>query len=513
MRRRRFLQAAGLSAAAALLPEPLRGRTLPLPSARSSRPVRVSGQVRGGGRGIPRVAVSDGLTVVDTAADGTFELVSTAERGRVYLSVPSGYRMPVGAPGIARFDRPVQADSRGEARVEFDLEPLPAGEDRHAFLLLADIQTENDYEMSRFRAETIPDLIRTRRRLEPIETFGVACGDIMFDRLDLFDEYRKAVAPVGIPFLQVVGNHDMDPDEAVDERSTRTFSKWFGPRYYSFDRGAVHYVVLDDVFSYGSGYLGYLDRDQLEWLARDLERVEAGRTVVVFLHIPATGSHHSREGREVPDASRSLTNRDVLDRLLEPFRAHLLAGHMHENEHLFRSGMHEHVVAAVCGAWWSGPICSDGTPNGYAVYEVRGESVSWRYRPTGATDGTAMRVYRPGSDPSFPSSLVANVWDWDPGWSVIWYEDGERRGAMARRVARDPWSVVLHEGPNRPVRRKWVDPYPTGHLFFAEVGAGARRITVEAVDRFGRVHVAEPVAVDRLASPETPGGRPRFETS
>ena len=31
----------------------------------------------------------------------------------------------------------------------------------------------------------------------------------------------------------------------------------FGPTYYSFDRGRVHYVVLDNVFYLSRGYVGY----------------------------------------------------------------------------------------------------------------------------------------------------------------------------------------------------------------------------------------------------------------
>jgi hypothetical protein len=75
----------------------------------------------------------------------------------------------------------------------------------------------------------------------------------------------------------------------------------------------------------------------------------------------------------------------------------------------------------------------------------------------------------------------------------VWYEDGERRGALERRVARDPLSVELHEGPELPPRRKWVEPYPTGHLFYARVSREARRITIEATDRFGRVHTVQAV--------------------
>ena len=91
--RRSFLELsalamAGLAAPDLVLREPYR---LLRPTPRSGSPVRVRGAISSRGRGVPRVAVSDGYTVVQTAADGAFELATTAERPFVMLSVPSGY--------------------------------------------------------------------------------------------------------------------------------------------------------------------------------------------------------------------------------------------------------------------------------------------------------------------------------------------------------------------------------------------------------------------------------------
>ena len=179
-----------------------------------------------------------------------------------------------------------------------------------------------------------------------------------------------------------------------------------------------------------------------------------------------------------------------LNRLLEPFDAPILTGHTHENEHDFEQGTHEHVSGAVCGGWWSGPICWDGTPSGYSIYEIRGEQVTWRYKATGQAADHQLRVYPRGVDAGAPDEIVANVWNWDPEWTVLWYEDGAPRGPMARRIGLDPLSVQLHSGPELPSHRPWVDPRPTGHMFYAPVSAGARQVTVEATDRFGRTYTA-----------------------
>jgi hypothetical protein len=270
--------------------------------------------------------------------------------------------------------------------------------------------------------------------------------------------------------------------------STRTFASLFGPTYYSFNRGQVHYIVLDDVFSIGGKkYIGYLTEPQLKWLEQDLALVEKGSTVVVSLHIPAyTGASKRNKGSS--ELGGTVSNRPELYRLLEPFKAHIMSGHTHFNENVFEGSAYEHVHGTVCGAWWSGPICNDGTPNGYGVYEVNGSQLSWKYKSTGKPLTHQSRLYRPGTDPASPSDLIVNVWNHDPAWKVMWYQDGIRQGEMRQQQGLDPLSVELHTGPEKPQRRTWVEPGITDHLFRAQPAALAKQITVEITDRFGKVY-------------------------
>jgi len=497
--RRSFLRTLGATVAgAALHPEQVLADPYRLLRvARDASPVRIRGRVSVGRRGLGGVAVSDGVQVVRTAPDGGYELVSSAGRDFVHLSIPRGHRIPTSATGTGAFYRRIQPDASGHMNASFSLDTLEVDDTRHAALIMPDVQTQNAYEMDRYHAETVPDVQATVAGLGDLEVVGLSAGDIMFDDLSLYPRYEEAVRRMGVPFFQVIGNHDLDFDGATDEATTRTFSEHFGPRYYSFDRGDVHYVVLDDVLYHGAGYIGYLGYDQLRWLENDLALVESGSPVILVTHIPVVGTRHIREGERSPSTSGSITNREVLYRLLEDFDAHVVVGHTHENDHNYSNGVHEHVSGTVCGAWWSGDICGDGTPNGYSVYEVEGSEVRWRYKATGQDDDHQMRVYARGADPEAPGEIVANVWDADEGWTVRWYEDGDRRGAMQARLGRDPRSVVEHLGPDLPARRDWVEPYPTAHLYRAEVPAGHGRITVEAIDRFGRVYTAALGAQDQ----------------
>jgi hypothetical protein len=435
------------------------------------------------------VAVNDGRSVVTTDRDGRFELLTSTDRSFVSCSLPSGHRIPLNTTGTARTYLPIRANARGDMDALFELQPIPGGDEAHTLFFMPDVQTQDAWEMERFHALSVPDVRSSVARLGDRHAFGIACGDIMYDDLAMYPEYERGVQRMGIPFFQAIGNHDLDFEGAVDEETTSTFSRHFGPRYYSFNRGAVHYVVMDDVFYHGTGYVGYLDRDQLAWLAEDLALVEPGRPVILALHIPVLGTRHVRDGARSPLASVSVNNREALVRLLEPFDAHVLSGHTHENDHNWDMGLHEHVSGTVCGAWWSGPICGDGTPHGQSVYEVDGEQIRWRYKSVGHPDDHQLRAYLPGADPSAPQELVANVWDADPEWTVAWYEDGERRGLMARRVGYDPVSLRIHPGDTLPPRRTWVDPYPR-YLYYAPVSPDAREVRVEATDRFGRVYSA-----------------------
>ena len=463
-----------------------------VPMARPAGMVRVRGRVHAGAAGIAKVAVTDGVSVVQTDARGEFSLVAAPRQPFVYISVPRTHVIPQNPTGTARFYQPIVASADGEATAEFALVPRRASSDEHAFLALPDVQAQDATDMAMFHAQTVPDVAQWARAQGERPLFGVAVGDIMFDDLALYPEYERGVTQMALPFFQVVGNHDLDFEARAAELTTSTFMRHFGPTYYSFDVGAVHYIVLQDVHYHGTGYVGYVDERQLQWLEADLALVEAGRRVVVFTHIPLESKQWARDKKERrASPSVSVNNRAAVYAMLSRHKVDVISGHTHENEHVFEGGVHEHVQGTVCGAWWTGPICHDGTPAGYGIYEVRGETIQWTYKGTGQPLDHQLRVYGPGSDPDANDELIANVWNWDPQWTVEWIADGVARGPMARRTGFDPLSVQLHKGDDLPKRRTWVEPHLTSHLFYAPAGASTREVQVRATDRFGRTFTAE----------------------
>jgi hypothetical protein len=489
LNRRAFLRTVGATVVAGSFAERLLAGQLAAGRPAAWSPVRVKGVVRVGGAGVGRIAVSDGRNVAVTAADGTYTLVSDSRSPYVFVSLPASAEIPLSPRGTAAMYQPIVADANGESSAVFDLVHTAANDHKHGFLVLADPQTLDMEDIGKLNATTVPDVRAKVAAMSGTRVFGVGCGDLVFDSLPLFPEYEKAVEKMGIPFFQVLGNHDSD-HARTDDLSSATFLRTFGPNNYSFNRGEVHYVVLDDVFWIGEGYIGYLSQEQIDWLRADLQLIEKGRRVVVFVHIPVYCTQHLRFGNKRPEQSMVMNNRQALYDLLAPYRSHVIAGHMHETEHLKDGNITMHVAGAVCGAWWTGPICADGTPNGYAVYEVKGEDLSWKYKSTGAPDEQQIRVYDRGTDPAKPGEVIANVWDWDPSWTVVWYEDGIRKGAMEQRRGLDPLAAKLYTGPDLPLKHPWAEPWWTDHLFRASCSPLAKEIRVEATDGFGRVYTA-----------------------
>ncbi|HEX8330477.1 MAG TPA: calcineurin-like phosphoesterase family protein [Hymenobacter sp.] len=494
MFRRKFLQSLGLVGAglslpfapAALAAEETQAPA-PVGQKLSLAPLTIRGKVHQNGTGLAGVAVTDGYNVVLTDKTGKYTLESNATAEFVYISIPRGHAFPH-EKGVAQFYQPIKPGSE-KMTADFALQKLTGDDTKHTFVVWADPQMINKKDCQELLTSSAPDLKKLAAQYDQ-NTFGIGCGDLVWDKFELFEDYKKAVEISGIPFFQVIGNHDLNITARSDEGSAQTFKSLFGPTYYSFNRGEVHYVVLDDVFFIGppKKYIGYLPEKQLQWLEQDLSYVKPGTTVVVALHIPVNSGDQRRNKLKDEALGGVVSNRAELYRLLKPYTAHIMSGHTHVCEKIFHENTIEHTHGAVCGAWWTGPICTDGTPSGYGVYEVSGGNLQWYYKSVGHPREHQLRSYPKGSVAERPDDVVANVWNWDPQWKVTWFENGVRQGEMQQQVGLDPMAVQLQAGAQLPAKHKWVDPTLTDHLFFARPSANAKEIRIEATDRFGKVY-------------------------
>jgi len=118
-------------------------------------------------------------------------------------------------------------------------------------------------------------------------SFVLHTGDLSHlaqkEEFDTLDQALKTVKTDRI--FYVPGEHDMlnDNGKSYLERYGKGTR---GQGWYSFDKGGVHFVGLNNVFDTSEGGLGSLGPDQLAWLADDLKAVTDSTPVVVFAHIP-----------------------------------------------------------------------------------------------------------------------------------------------------------------------------------------------------------------------------------
>jgi hypothetical protein len=489
-KRRAFLKSLGMTAfGLTLIPGAFAGKLFPSFKKRSLLSVTLTGRVLSEGKGISGVSVTDGINVSVTDSKGNYRLESNTGAAFVYISTPRGFEI-THDNGIARFYKKIEA-KRGAFSADFNLQKLTVDDKKHAFVVWADTQIQNKEDAALLKSESAPDTLELIKSYgKDVPFHGIGCGDLVWDEFELFADYKQAVHQTGIPFFQVIGNHDMDLDARTDDKSTETFRSHFGPTYYSFNRGEVHYVVLDDVFFTGTAkkYIGYIPENQFAWLEQDLAQVEPGTTVVVSLHIPVnTGARRRNKLSEDPIGG-VVSNRKELYRILKPYTTHIMSGHTHFNEKVIEGNCIEHVHGTVCGAWWTGPICYDGTPNGYGVYEVNGSEVKWFHKAVGQTKDHQFRIYPVGAVKEKPEAFSVNVWNWDPLWKVEWLEDDKYAGEMQRETTFDPLSLALHAGAELPVKRPWVDPVLTDHMFFATPSASSKKITIQVTDQFMNVY-------------------------
>lgn len=112
--------------------------------------------------------------------------------------------------------------------------------------------------------------------------FLIHTGDICYE--DGLKQHIKDMNTenMGVPVRYVIGNHDY----VAGKYGEALFESIYGPVWYSFDVGNVHYVVTP--FQTGADYAsGYNKNDRWKWLENDLANVEPGMKVVMFNHTKA----------------------------------------------------------------------------------------------------------------------------------------------------------------------------------------------------------------------------------
>ena len=470
-------------------------------------------------KGIAGIPVSNGREVVLTGTKGNYEL-PVGNDNIVFVIKPSYYKVQVDQYNLPKYYyihklygspelqyQGVSPTGKLPASVDFAL--YPANEnDNFSMLLFGDPQAYTLEEMDFFYRGIISEL-------EGIQgvAFGLSLGDLVGDDLNLFRPYKEAVGKVGVPWYNVIGNHDLNFDVTADSLSDETFEAHFGPSSYAFNYGKVHFIILDNIlYPDPEGerkYRGGLRDDQFEFLRNNLKFVPKDYLVVLVGHIPL-----KIEGGNI---FREEDRRKLFD-MLKGFPYTLsLSGHTHVQKHVFftredgwqQDKRHHHFNAGTTsGSWYTGrpdtngvPVSTmaDGTPKGYSFINFDGNKYSISYKSAGKPAEYQMSVYAPKvaeyKSRSWPgiyvNFFIGNrddevMFRIDEGeWRKMTYIEEYDPGYLAELLQWDLTEELFPgKRPSNPVRSNhlWRTFVPT------DLEPGEHTIEIKATDMFGKTH-------------------------
>ncbi|AMV37681.1 calcineurin-like phosphoesterase C-terminal domain-containing protein [Planctomyces sp. SH-PL62] len=494
--------------------------------------------------GLADVRVSNGRDVVRTDDSGRYTLPIDDDT-ILFVIKPRHWMTPVDHEQLPKFH--YNHKPAGSPKTHFPgvapTGPLPASvdfalvpreePDSFKLLLFGDTQPRDVKEVEYITHDVIEPLISAKSHGAVL---GMTLGDVVFNDLSVFEPLKKSIALLGLPWYNVLGNHDMNFDAVDDRYSDETWEHYFGPPYYSFDHGPVHFVVLDDVVWVAADpndkkskgkYHGGLGAKQMEFLRNDLANTPKDQLVVLTMHIPIT------EIEERPEIFKLLAERP---------HSLSLSAHLHQQQHRFLGsedgfpgdGPHHHLVhGTVCGSWWAGApdengiphaTMSDGAPNGYSIVTFDGPKYDVEFHAARRPASHQMNIHAPeevAAEAASTTDAVVNVFAGNEK-SIVEIrlgDSGEWRPMEQVREA-DPYFVAmkaLEEGPKPPPGRKLPAPNKSTHLWRARLASeapapGTHLIHVRATDMFGKTHVDQravrfaPASQTEAATPPAPAG-------
>ena len=433
---------------------------------------KVTGTIMCGEEFLENVVVTDGVNFAATNFKGKYVLEVDDNADYVYIITPAGY-VADWSTGVPAFYKKVA----GQKKVDFNIQKTTGGFD-YNIIAIADPQTSTEQHHALFAGKPMEDIIATAKSLAGV-TVGLSLGDISWDNLERLTDYKKEIVRAGVPFYPVIGNHDYAAWCKGDKESASYYREMMGPENYAFWLGKDVVIVLDNII-YDTNYKsqdGYSD-DVLAWVKGFMSYVPADADIYIAQHVP-TGRHK----RKIHQTNK----------LLDIVRGHkvtFLSGHTHVNNNFtIERNITEHNIAAICGAWWDTELCTDGTPKGYKVFTKFGGKLSWYYKPVGHSKKHIAQAFSLGETLMHPNSVVVNVWDWDPQWSVKWYEDGVDMGNMDQVRESSPAFNAEIEAAYKKYGEEipgWKRGRPSGHYFAATPSRYAKRITISVESRFGQ---------------------------
>ena len=372
--RREFLKAAGLGAAAVMvsgggLDTITKEKSAALvPTCKFPSPI--TGRVLAGSKPRAGIAVSDGLDIVLTDAKGRYKLPNKdGDAVFVFVVQPSDV-----VKNSKTFYKTIYQIAPQPKQIDFRLSLATAGQLREKvrFVQITDIHT-TDTKRGSVQQKATAEILG----LMPKPDFIIATGDVVEkgSQKEQFAAYLEGMSDSAIPYFNAVGNHDIGTGQDAWEN----YRRLFGPDYYSFDHGGVHFVVVNSVTPSGR---------QSAWLEKDLTMLGKDKPVVIFQHYPPTSEELLR---------------------LDKLNVHsVFTGHWH-SERVVKS---QKTISITTPSFDMGGI--DFSPAGFRVADIAADgTMKTQYRPIGISRWA--KIIWPVGTVCNPDKsqleIIANVYD------------------------------------------------------------------------------------------------------
>ncbi len=205
------------------------------------------------------VKVSDGLNITLTDSDGNFSL---PEREDAHV-------INVGLLTECHGDWYINTDNH-TGDFDFCVKPVTCG-DNFSFMHMSDSEIEG-----RSKNDWIDFVRETVKQEKPL--FFTNTGDLC--RADGLARHYLLMngESIGCPVRYTIGNHDM----CQGDYGEQFYEKHYGPSWYSFDCGKIHFVFLN--IGAGDFKSGYPKQLRMKWLENDLAKKDSDKAVIMLCH-------------------------------------------------------------------------------------------------------------------------------------------------------------------------------------------------------------------------------------
>lgn len=500
-----------------------------------------NGTRESGEAGIAGVRVSNGIDIVSTNESGDYQL-PVDDDTILFVLKPRHWQPPVNEQNLPQFyyiHKPAGSpdetfafpgvDPTGPLPNSIDFPLTPSTEpEEFSVILMGDPQPATRQHIRFYANDLIAELVDSK------VAFGISLGDIVGDKLSLFNQVNATQAKVGVPWHNVHGNHDMNFHSPNDQYADETFEREYGPTNYAFQWASVHFMVLDNVLWNGAidrnkdgkpdsgNYVGAFSDQQLQFVANYVAEVPVTECVVICTHIPLVNYSSIKHGtkglpklleilRKHPhqlsfSAHTHYTRQDFVGGSGEQHTDHQ---HPHdENLHHHHFQLHHHHNAATgSGSWYRGPKdeqgfpmtpMRDGVPNGYLIATFSGSEYKLRFKAARLPEDYQMSVHAPETiavSEVSTTEILANVFNGNEKSLVKMRVRGTDDWVIMTRTERvDPAYRALFERDLADKDRAHPllkEPIATPHIWTALLPAGIEPgvhvLEVESKDMFGQI--------------------------